>query len=96
MTHHQQLDAGSVSEEIARLTDEIGELTKEKDMAEATVRKLREAEDFEAGIYHNEQIFNEQQKKLRIEAEILTRENKIKRLTLDRDMAVDRQHMRKQ
>ncbi|MFZ5811996.1 MAG: hypothetical protein ACOY4F_08150 [Thermodesulfobacteriota bacterium] len=67
---------------IAAAEAEMAGFAAEKKAVEERIRDLRSREDFKNGVYFPKEIFEAQQDKLRLETEILFRQNAIKRLRL--------------
>lgn len=70
---------------VAAAEAEMAGFAAEKKAVEERIRDLRSREDFKRGIYFPKEIFEAQQDKLRLETEILFRQNTIKRLRLGVD-----------
>ncbi len=71
-----------LSDDIPTLETEIEELTLERDNAIKAKLEFMAAEDPKNGIFHNTEIFELQQDKLRLDVEIQFRVNKINRINL--------------
>lgn len=69
-------------EAIAGAQAEMEAFMAEKKAVEERIRDLRAREDLKRGIYFPKEIFEAQQDKLRLETEILLRQNTIRRLRL--------------
>ena len=84
MTREEESRSGDkrLSDDLDVLEAEVAQLTLELEKAKQTVRQLMEAEDPKAGIFHHEEIFRQQQDKLRLDVEIQFRTNKINRIKL--------------
>jgi predicted nucleic acid-binding Zn-ribbon protein len=67
---------------IAAAEAEMADFAAEKKAVEERIRDLRSREDFKNGVYFPKEIFEAQQDKLRLETEILFRQNAIRRLRL--------------
>ncbi len=67
---------------IAAAEADMAAFAAEKKAVEDRIRELRAREDFTNGVYFPKEIFEAQQDKLRLETEILLRQNTIKRLRL--------------
>jgi hypothetical protein len=74
-----------LSEDIPTLEAEIAELTQELERVITSTRELLNAEDPAKGIYHNTEIHELKQEKLRIGVDIKFRSNKINRINLGID-----------
>jgi len=72
----------TLEEKISRLEAEILGLTQEKNDCAQTVKDLRAAEDFKKVITFANEIFTNQQNKMRLEVEIELRRKKINRIKL--------------
>ncbi len=68
--------------DIPALQAQIEALTADKKAAEARVIQLRDSEDPAKGVFHNNEIFQAQQDKLRLETEIDIRRRRIRRIEL--------------
>lgn len=68
--------------DITALKAEIEALTADKKAAEARIIHLRDSEDPTKGVFHNQEIFQAQQDKLRLETEIDIRRRRIRRIDL--------------
>lgn len=68
--------------DIEALAAQIEALNAEKAAVMAKVVHLRDSEDPAKGIFHNQEIFQAQQDKLRLETEIDIRRRKIRRIEL--------------
>lgn len=68
------------SDPVARLEEEIARLSLDKAQCEALIRQLRDRENLRKGIVHAREIFEQQQEKLRLDAEIDIRKKRIRRL----------------
>ena len=86
MTNLKEPVEESVHDEVARLTREIEELSKEQVSLVNLVGKLRDSEDPANGVFHHQEIFEAQQNKLRLEVEIQMRQAKINRLRLGEEL----------
>ncbi|MFW5730315.1 MAG: hypothetical protein ACOCV7_01590 [Desulfonatronovibrionaceae bacterium] len=75
----------SVSEQTARLKEEMQKLLGRRDECRSQVRQLMAAEDPSRGIYHHEEIFSLKQESLRLEVEAEFCRKKINRLQLGYD-----------
>ncbi len=64
-----ELDA-DVEKQIEALAGELAALTERRDAAVKRVRDLMAAEDFKAGVFHAQEIFETQQEKLTLETEM--------------------------
>ncbi|MDQ7830286.1 MAG: hypothetical protein RDU30_01010 [Desulfovibrionaceae bacterium] len=71
-----------IEQAIAAAEAEMTAFAAEKKAVEERIRELRAREDFKNGVYFPGEIFEAQQDKLRLETEILIRQNAIKRLRL--------------
>lgn len=76
---------GDTEKAIAAAEAELAGFAAEKKAAEERIRELRAREDFKNGVYFPKEIFEAQQDKLRLETEMLFRQNTIKRLRLGLD-----------
>lgn len=70
------------AEEIAALQAEMAAFAAQRDECVARSRELMAAEDPEAGVFHNAEIFRLGQDKLRLEVEMEFRRKKINRIRL--------------
>ncbi|MEF3697765.1 hypothetical protein [Desulfolutivibrio sp.] len=70
---------------IAAAEAELAGFAAEKKAVEERIRELRAREDLKNGIYFPKEIFEAQQDKLRLETEMLLRQNAVKRLRLGVD-----------
>ena len=59
-----------VEKQIEALAGELAALTERRDAAVRRVRELMAAEDFKAGVFHAQAIFETQQEKLALETEM--------------------------
>ena len=59
-----------VEKQIEALAGELAALTERRDAAVRRVRELMAAEDFKAGVFHAQAIFETQQEKLTLETEM--------------------------
>jgi len=71
-----------LSDDIPTLEAEVAQLTRERDETLALIRQLRDSEDPANDVFHHQEIFEAQQKKLRLDVDIKFRTNKINRLNL--------------
>jgi hypothetical protein len=78
-------EGGSAFDEIEALSRESESLAALKAEIESKIRDLRAGEDFKAGKFHAQEIFENQQEKLRLETEIELIRKKINRLRLSSD-----------
>ncbi|MBI9081035.1 MAG: hypothetical protein JEY79_15010 [Pseudodesulfovibrio sp.] len=74
-----------LSEDIPTLEAEIVELTQERERVIKSTREFLDAEDPAKGIFHNTEIHELKQEKLRIDVDIKFRSNKINRINLGVD-----------
>ncbi|MFO7596949.1 MAG: hypothetical protein R6W92_11490 [Desulfocurvibacter africanus] len=74
--------SSDLPQDISALKAQIETLTADKKAAEAKVIRLRASEDPAKGVFHNQEIFQAQQDKLRLDTEIVIRRNKIRRIEL--------------
>lgn len=74
-----------LSEDIPTLEAEIVELTAERERVIQSIQDFMKAEDPKNGIYHNTEIFQLQQDKLRLGVDIQFRTNKINRINIGID-----------
>jgi hypothetical protein len=74
--------SNDLPQDVESLKAQIETLTAEKKAAEARVIHLRASEDPAKGVFHNKDIFQAQQDKLRLDTEIVIRRNKIRRIEL--------------
>lgn len=84
MAEETRADASN-SEDMETLSKEAEAFRSTMSEVERKLRELRADEDFEAGRYHAQEIFELQQEKLRLEAEIDIRRRKINRLRMSMD-----------
>lgn len=75
----------SVSEQTARIREEMQEFIRRRDECRHKVRQLMAAEDPSRGIFHHEEIFSLKQESLRLEVEAEFCRKKINRLQLGYD-----------
>jgi hypothetical protein len=78
----ERRDAESVSDEIARLEREAGEMALQQETVAAQIKALMGQEDAAAGISHAQEIFRLSQEKLRLAAEVDFRRARANRLRL--------------
>ena len=83
MTHEE--NASVLSDDIEELEKEIVEIEAQRDEVIKEIRRLMDTEDFQAGVFHHEEIHKAQQKKLVLEFDLDFRRKKINRLTLGVD-----------
>lgn len=72
-----------MSVNIQELQREIDELSTEMAACASRIIELREHENPQAGIFHHQEIFSLQQKKLRLQVEIEFRQKKMNRLAME-------------
>ncbi|WFS62499.1 hypothetical protein LF599_17870 [Pseudodesulfovibrio thermohalotolerans] len=84
MTQEEESKSGEkrLSDDVNVLEAEVAELSLDLEKTKQAVRRLREEEDPAKGVYRHEEIFQMQQKKLRLDVEIQFRTNKINRIKL--------------
>lgn len=87
MTHADESKSADkrLSDDLQVLETEAAELTLQRDNTIKEIRDLREAEDTKNGVYFHKEIFEAQQKKLRLDVEIKFRTNKINRINMGID-----------
>ena len=72
-----------MSDNIQELQREIDALSAEMTTCASRIIELRDQEDPQAGIFHHEEIFSLQQKKLRLQVDIEFRQKKMNRLAME-------------
>lgn len=74
--------SSELPQDITALKAQIDTLTADKKAAEARIIRLRNSENPAKGVFHNQEIFQAQQDKLRLETEIDIRRRRIRRIEL--------------
>ncbi|MCK9239383.1 hypothetical protein [Desulfocurvus sp.] len=83
MTERKRDDESvSIDEQVARLDAERAAFEARRDEVAREVRRLRDAEDPAAGVYHAQEIFRLSQEKLRLDTEIEFRRRRAARLLM--------------
>ncbi len=78
-------DNTQLSEDVPTLEAEIVEMTAEREKVIQSIQDFMKAEDVKDGIFHNTEIYELQQEKLRLGVDIQFRTNKINRIKLGID-----------
>ncbi|THB67594.1 MAG: hypothetical protein D6E12_08275 [Desulfovibrio sp.] len=70
-------------EDMARLEEQLAELTAKRDARDEEVKQLRASEDPSSGRYYAQEIFEAQQDKLKLEVEVQVCTNKIRLMRMN-------------